>query len=76
LSKSIEKDGREHIEYVPTQIVTEFFRYPFSEDNKISIDGIIYPSSKNIGKKACVLFFDSNKCKEELVLMKLETKKL
>jgi len=29
LSKPVKKDGREHIEYVPTQIVTEYFRHVF-----------------------------------------------
>lgn len=76
LSKDIKKDGKEHIEYVPTQIVTEFFRYVYAEEIKMAIDGIIYPSSKNIGKNACVLFFDSNECIEELNLIKLETKAL
>lgn len=76
LSKDIKKDGKEHIEYVPTQIVTEFFRYVYSEKNKISIDGIVYPSSKNMGKNACVLFFDSDECMEELNLLRLETKLL
>lgn len=73
LSKNIEHDGKEHIEYVPTQIVTEFFRYPFSESKKTPIDGIIYPSSKNIGKKACVLFFDDVQCTKELDLIKIKT---
>lgn len=76
LSKDIKKDGKEHIEYVPTQIVTEFFRYVYSEENKISIDGIVYPSSKNIGKNACVLFFDSDECIKELNLVKLETQEI
>jgi hypothetical protein len=75
LSKNILHDGKEHIEYVPTQIVTEFFRYPFSESKKTPIDGIIYPSSKNIGKKACVLFFDNEQCLKELDLITLKTTK-
>lgn len=75
LSKDVKKDGKEHIEYVPTQVVTEFFRYPFSEEKSIQVDGIIYPSSKSKGEKACVLFFDSDECIEELILTKLETKK-
>ena len=76
LSKNIEHDGKEHIEYVPTQIVTEFFRYPFSESKKTPIDGIIYLSSKNKGKKACVLFFDAEECLKELDLIGLETRKI
>lgn len=73
LTKTIEKNDKEHIEYVPTQIVTEFFRFPFSEKNTVPIDGIIYPSSKNPGKNACVLFFDSEECFNELELIKIKT---
>lgn len=60
LMAPINRDGRVHIDYVPTQVVTEYFRFPFSDKLKghKRIDGIVYPSSKN-GKKACVLFFDN-----------------
>lgn len=54
LTKPIKRDGKVHIEYVPTQIVTEFFRYRLQK----RIDGIIYPSSKERGKNAVVLFYD------------------
>lgn len=57
-TKGIEKDGKIHIEYVPTQIITEYFRYEFSKAGAKPVDGIIYPSSKNRGKNACVLFMD------------------
>jgi hypothetical protein len=66
LSKDIKRDGKEHIEYIPTQIVTEYFRYAYEEMTKIAIDGIIYPSSKNKGKSACVLFMDHNESVERL----------
>lgn len=54
LTKPIERDEKVHIDYVPTQIVTEFFRYM----GKGKIDGIIYPSSRNPGYTAMVLFYD------------------
>lgn len=57
-AKPIARDGREHTEYVPTQIITEYFRYEFNKRNQISIDGIVYPSSKHHGQEACVLFMD------------------
>jgi len=69
LSSDITRDGREHIEYVPTQIVTEFFRYLYPIGNKNQIDGIIYPSSKNKGGKACVLFMDNS---ESLVQLEFD----
>lgn len=66
LSKDIRRDGKEHIEYIPTQVVTEYFRYAYEELTKIAIDGIIYPSSKNKGKSACVLFMDHKESIEKL----------
>jgi len=61
-TKPIEKDGREHVDYVPTQIVTEYFRYVFKYRNT-GIDGIVYPSSLN-NKKAYVLFFENEDCND------------
>jgi len=56
VAKPIEKDGREHIEYVPTQIVTEFFRQEFMTPEGTRIAGILYRSSRNDGGTCCVLF--------------------
>lgn len=66
LSKEIKRDGKEHIEYIPTQIVTEYFKYAFEELTGIVIDGIIYPSSKNMGRSACVLFMNHEESMEKL----------
>lgn len=58
--KPITRDGREHIEYVPTQVVTEFLKLtPIA--NCRPFDGIIYPSHKT-GKKACVIFATNEQC--------------
>jgi hypothetical protein len=61
-TKPIERNDRVHIDYVPTQIVTEYFRYVFESEYSTPIDGVIYPSSKNKGEKAIVLFADSEQC--------------
>jgi hypothetical protein len=61
LTISIERDGREHFEYVPTQIITEFLRYFPIYDSNLSIDGLLYDSAKN-NKKACVLFASNAQC--------------
>ena len=47
LVKPIEQDGREHIDYVPTQVVTEYFRHRFRMKEGEPLDGIceILPSS-------------------------------
>lgn len=73
LSKKIEKDGKEHIEYVPTQIVTEYFRF-FGMDK--GIKGMIYPSSLNPRGDCCVLFMNNKQCKHLLTLNKTHTEKI
>jgi hypothetical protein len=62
LSKPIKKDDRVHIEYVPSQIVTEYFRYSFELHDEQSIRGILYPSSRIPNGTASVLFFTREAC--------------
>ncbi len=54
-AKPVKKDGREHIEYVPTQIVTEFFRHVYRTEDDKRIDGICYPSS--LSQEGCSYVF-------------------
>lgn len=65
VSKSIDKDGREHIEYIPTQIVTEYFRHIFLDKENEHIKGIIYRSSRRRNGKSCVLFFTNDDCTQD-----------
>lgn len=51
------KDGREHVEYVPSQVVTEFVRYRLPEKAEGKVDGIRYRSSRRDGGIGCVLFY-------------------
>lgn len=67
LSKPVDKDNTEHIEYVPTQIVTEYFRRVFKTDENENIDGVLYPSSKVSGGICCVLFFENKDCTQDEV---------
>lgn len=64
-TKPIERAERAHIDYVPTQIVTEYFRHILSKDRSMKIDGVIYPSSKNKNHKAVVIFADNDQCVEK-----------
>lgn len=61
-SRPVERDGREHVEYVPTQVVTEFFRHRYLAPGGASIDGIVYTSSRGGGGKAVVLFVAAREC--------------
>jgi hypothetical protein len=62
ISQPIARDGREHIEYVPTQIVTEYFRRVFRFKDGGQLDGIIYSSAKTADSKAFVLFCENDQC--------------
>lgn len=64
LSTPIDHDGREHCEYAPTQVVTEYFRRRFRTESGIAIDGIFYPSARYRGGVCCVLFCDRDHCVE------------
>ena len=51
----IDKDGKEHFEYSPTQLLSEFLRID------LNVRGIIWPSSVN-GNKSYCLFIDREEC--------------
>ena len=55
VSRSIERDDRVHIDYVPTQVVTEFIRDQLTR-NESRVDGIKYSSSVHPGHVSYVLF--------------------
>ena len=58
------------IEYIPTQIVTEYIRF----NPKLDVDGIIYPSSKDNSLKNIVLFYDHDESIENLTFSKSSLK--
>lgn len=68
ISKPISKDGMEHIDYIPTQIISEYFRHRFTIDGS-SIDGVVYKSSKNPNGKNIALFVSEHKDVEDMVLL-------
>jgi hypothetical protein len=57
----VTKDGREHIDYVPTQIVTEYIRHLYSHPEYGVARGVLYSSVRGVGG-CCVLFFDNDQC--------------
>lgn len=57
ISEPTKKDGREHIDYVPSQIVSEYFAQVFTLAEKDeNLDGMMYPSAVMPGGKNIVLF--------------------
>lgn len=65
LSKRVEKDGREHIEYIPTQVATEYFRRVFRDADNEAVRGIVYESSRHEGGISWVLFFENDDCTQD-----------
>lgn len=50
-------DGRQHVEYAPTQLLTEYLRWV----PQPKLDGIALPSAQT-GERTYVLFFDRSDC--------------
>lgn len=65
LSRPVSLDDMEHLEYVPTQVVTEWFRHVFLADEGLHPDGVVYPSARKPGSVCCVLFVDADACCDE-----------
>lgn len=57
--KKIERDNRIHFDYVPTQIVTEYFRAFMRDSKGTPIAGVMYRSTKT-GSNCVVLFMDQD----------------
>jgi len=55
--KPINRQAGPHLEYLPTQVITEYFRTIVSEEGK-PIEGLAYSSTKD-GKLAIVLFAEN-----------------
>jgi len=82
LLKPIERDGREHVEYVPTQVVTEYLRlaYRLPEEGEPRLDGLMFTSTRDGGTNV-VLFVGPDACgstdtldrdKHEMLRLRLE----
>ncbi len=59
LTKPISNDGSQHIDYIPTQVVTEYLKNSLYSELNTEIHGLIYPSTKRKGHENVVLFFNS-----------------
>ncbi len=57
IGEPIQKDGREHVDYLPSQVVSEFFALRFRRDAFVDgLDGVKFPSSVNPNGWNLVLF--------------------
>ena len=65
ISMRHEDSNVERIEFVPSQIVTEYFRYILGSTNDKPIHGIVYKSTLFKNKNCYVVFADNSQCQEE-----------
>ena len=65
LTRPVVADRCEHIDYVPTQVFTEYVRYEMRTSDGKPFHGIIYPSSKT-GKPCYVIFANQEDCLDEV----------
>ncbi len=56
ISWRVTKDGQEHIDYVPSQIICEYLAQIFRLDDGTRLGGLVYPSSVHEGGKNLVVF--------------------
>ncbi len=73
ITKPIDRNDSIHIEYIPSQVFTEYLRYIYKTSERLNIDGIIYGSSLSRKGKNIVLFYNQESSKEILELEKLES---
>jgi len=59
INQDVDREGHEHVEYIPSQIFTEYVRYRVKSGSK-AVDGIIFPSTKNFGGKSIAIFCDNS----------------
>jgi len=62
ISRPIRKGGSEHIEYIPTQVFTEYIKHVYRDRGRIGLDGILYKSTVREGGINCVLFVTKEDC--------------
>jgi hypothetical protein len=62
IGKEVVLDDRVHTEYVPTQMITEYFRYVFKHKKNKSLSGILYPTARGGNGTNCALFINSSHC--------------
>ena len=56
VAQPVTRDGREHVDYVPTQVVCEYLRSVHRFHDGQPVDGIAYPSTRTPGATDVVLF--------------------
>ena len=73
ITKRVDPKDTNHLQYIPTQVFTEFLRYMFRDDKGQQVDGLIYGSSKT--KEKNIVLFCNQKESEKFVDKKVKIEK-
>lgn len=65
VTKPVNPEDKNHLQYIPTQVITEYFRYMFRDAKGLPIDGLIYGSSKT--KERNIVLFCNQRESENYV---------
>lgn len=65
ITKRVDPEDTNHLQYIPTQVFTEFLRYMFVAEDGQHVDGLIYGSSKTREKN--IVLFCNQKESEKMV---------
>lgn len=71
VTKKLDAKDKNQLQYIPTQVFTEFLRYMFTDAEGHKLDGMIYGSSKT-HEQNVVLFCNQRKSKEYVMLNKMD----
>ena len=64
ISEPVPQEDKQNLQYIPTQILTEYFRYFMTDPHGNKLDGICYQSAKNPSGKNYALFFNRTDFKD------------
>lgn len=70
-TKRLDAKDKNQLQYIPTQVFTEFLRYMFSDKEGRKLDGMIYGSSKT-HEQNVVLFCNQQRNRNYVDMKKLE----
>lgn len=71
IHQPVSKDGKEHVEYIPTQIISEFFRHRFTYHGE-KLAGIMFNSSQTDGKNVTLFVSNHEEVEKRMDLIDLE----
>jgi RES domain-containing protein len=73
ISRPVRKDGSEHVSYVPTQVVCEWFSQVFTDATGQRLAGLVFPSAVLPGGKNVVFFPSERSYASSFTMLEFES---